>query len=76
MCAEKASEGIYGINLKTCIYCLLCFLFIYLFVCLFNNSLHFYICNVLFVLPNNGIFFDYYFKVYSNISTCKYAQIL
>ena len=75
MCAEKASEWIYGINLKICIVFYVFCLFIYMFVCLII-FLHFYICNVLFVLANNGIFFDYHFKVYNNVFTCKYAQIL
>ena len=47
--------------------------------------LHFYICNVLFVVANNRIlvftefliyFKVYYFKVYNNVFTCKYVQIL
>ena len=84
MCGKSpiTGEWIYGITWKH----VLAFMFFvyYLFVCLII-FLHFYICNVWFILANNRIlvfilelflFLSLLFKVYNNVFTCKYAQIL
>ena len=74
-------EWIYGIMWKR----VLAFMFFvyYLFVCLI--FLHFYICNAWFILANNRIsvfilklflLLSLLFKVYKNVFTCEYAQIL
>ena len=74
-------EWIYGITWK---YVLAFMFFVYLFVCLII-FLHFYLCNVWFILADNRIlifilevflFSSLLFKVYNNVFTCKYAQVL
>ena len=75
-------EWIYQITWKH----VLAFIFLvyYLFVCLII-FLHFYICNVWFILANNRIlvfilelflFLSLLFNIHNNVFTCKYAQIL
>ena len=75
-------EWIYGITWKH----ILAFMFFvyYSFVCLII-FLQIYICNVWFILANNRIlvfilvlflFLSLLFKVYNNVFTCKYVQIL
>ena len=80
MCGKNpiTGEWIYGITWKH----VLAFMFFvyYLFVSLII-FLHFYICNVWFILANNRILvfileLFLFFKVYNNVFTCKYAQIL
>ena len=84
MCGKSpiTGEWIYGITWKD----VLAFMFFvyYLFVCLMR-FLHFCICNVWLILANNRIlvfilefilFLSLSFKVYNNVFTCKYAQIL
>ena len=80
MCGKSSITGewIYGITWKHVLAFMffVCYLFVYLIICL-----HFYICNVWFILANNRILVFIlelllFFKVYNNAFTCKYAQIL
>ena len=82
ICGKSLITGelIHGITWKH----VLAFMFFvyYLFVCLII-FLHFYICNVWFILANNRIlvfilelflFSSLLFKVYNNVFTCQYVQ--
>ena len=80
MCGKSpiTGEWIYGITWKHVLAFMFFFyyLFVYLIICL-----HFYICNVWFILANNRILVFIlelllFFKVYNNAFTWKYAQIL
>ena len=80
MCGKSliTGEWIYGITWKHVLAFMffVYYLFVYLIICL-----HFYICNVWFILANNRILVFVlelllFFKVYNNAFTWKYAQIL
>ena len=80
MCGKSpiTGEWIYGIRWKHVLAFMffVYYLFVYLIICL-----HFYICNVWFILANNRILVFIlelllFFKVYNNAFTWKYAQIL
>ena len=87
MCRKSPiTRGVDGITWKRISF----HVFRLLFICLFNDILHFYICNVWFIVANFILFYFIFlsfilelflflsllFKVYNNIFTCKYVQIL